>query len=69
MALPGVKFYDWEKVKWDGNRRELFSLIPAIEAMMKEKEVYHLLVFDAFPSPIIPHQALHFEASNRQSPI
>ena len=64
MALPGVKTYDFLKEPWDGNRRQLFSLIPAIEAVMKEKAVYHLFDFDAFPSPVIPHQALHFEGAD-----
>ena len=55
MALPGVKTYDFLKEPWDGNRRQLFSLIPAIEAAMKEKAVYHLLDFDAFPPPVTEH--------------
>jgi hypothetical protein len=63
-ALPGVKTYDFLKEPWDGNRRQLFSLIPAIEAAMKEKAAYHLLDFDAFPSPVIPQQALHFEGAD-----
>ena len=31
---------------------------------MKEKAVYHLFDFEAFPSPVIPHQALHFEGAD-----
>jgi len=64
-ALPGTQTYDFRKVKWSGNLREVHSLIPVIETMLKEKALFHLFDFDAFPSPVPPHQALYLEQQDR----
>ena len=33
--------------------------------MLKEKALFHLFDFDAFPSPVPPHQALYLEQQDR----
>ena len=64
-ALPGTHVYDWSINKWDGNPRQLHSMIPAMEIMLKQKAVYHLFDFNAFPSPVEPVEALHFKEADR----
>ena len=64
-ALPGTQSYDFLKEKWSGNLRKVHSLIPLIESMLKDKAVYYMLDFDTFPSPVVPHQALHLEQQDR----
>ena len=54
-ALPGTQSYDFLKERWNGNFRQVHSLIPLIESMLKDKVVYYMLDFDTFPSPVVPH--------------
>jgi hypothetical protein len=65
MALPGTQSYDFLKEKWSGNLRQIHSLIPLIESMLKDKAVYYMLDFDTFPSPVVPQQAMHLEQQDR----
>ena len=51
-ALPGTQSYDFLKKRWNGNLRQVHSLIPLIESMLKDKAVYYMLDFDTFPSPV-----------------
>ena len=64
-ALPGTQSYDFLKERWNGNLRQVHSLIPLIESMLKDKAVYYMLDFDTFPSPVVPQQALHLEQQDR----
>ena len=65
MALPGTQSYDFLKEKWSGNLRQIHSLIPLIESMLKDKAVYYMLDFETFPSPVVPQQAMHLEQQDR----
>ena len=65
-TIAGIKVYDFEQNPWNGNRRELNTLIPDIKQALELENVAHLTNFDLHPSPVEPVQAIYYEKHDRE---